>query len=69
MDGVESREDERAVGVPREVEPRSTEDPNAPIIVDAPPDSPEFGVVRLEGSKGGELWDLLYDLGFFRFWP
>ena len=46
---------------------RGDEDPNAPIIVDAPPDSPEFGVVEIPGTgKVGPLLELLQDL--FRFW-
>jgi len=45
---------------------RSYEDPNVPIIVDAPPDSPEFGVVEIPGTgKVGPLLELLQDL--FRF--
>jgi hypothetical protein len=47
----------------------ASEDPNAPIIVDAPPEVREFGVVELKGSRGGKLWELLDDLGFLRFWP
>jgi hypothetical protein len=45
----------------------ASEDPNAPIIVDAPPDSPEFGVVQIPGTgKVGGLLELLQDL--FRGW-
>jgi hypothetical protein len=45
---------------------RCDEDPNAPIIVDAPPDSPEFGVVEIPGTgKIGPLLELLQDLGRF----
>jgi hypothetical protein len=47
----------------------TSEDPNAPLIVDPPPEAREFGVVELKGSRGGKLWELLDDLGFLRFWP